>query len=295
MLVINRKIIIFVAIKDKLCLKTMISIMKSKNGLFMKTSFFILATIFLSMSAKAQNDVGEFGFFDHFGAGVSLGTDGIGIDLATPVTDWAALRAGVSFMPALKFTKSISIDDPDLYENVDIEAKLNIFDFKVLADFYPFKSSSFHITAGAFIGSEDAVTVTNSSPLIKDQSKYGKVGLILGNYRVTTDQSGNIDANVKVNSFKPYLGIGFGRAVPKKSRVSVSCDFGVKFWGKPGLGVKTTKPTGITSFNDDLSYHKFTYDELGPTDNKDFKDVIEIVEKIAVYPVLNVRVSGRIF
>lgn len=269
--------------------------MESNYRLFMKTAFFMLAMTVVSMSAKAQSFEGEYGFFDHLGAGVSLGTDGIGIDVASPVTDWAALRAGISFMPGLKFTKSISINDPDLYENVDIEAKLNIFDFKVLADIYPIKTSSFHITAGFFVGSENAINVTNSTPMIKDQQKYSKVGIVLGNYRVTTDQYGQINADVKVNSFKPYIGIGFGRAIPKKNRVSVSCDLGVKFWGKPGLLVKTTKPKGITSFDETLSPHKFTYDELGPNDNQDFKDVIEIIDKIAVYPVLNIRVSGRIF
>lgn len=267
--------------------------MDSKNKLFMKITFLMLAMTTVSLPSKAQSFDGDYGFFDHLGAGISLGTDGIGIDVAAPVTDWAAVRAGISFTPGFKYTKSISINDVDLYENVDIEAKLNMFDFKVLADFYPFKTSSFHITAGAFIGNDDAVTVTNSTPLIKDPNKYGKVGIVLGNYRVTTDESGKIDADVKVNKFKPYIGIGFGRAIPKKNRVSVSCDLGVKFWGKPGLGVKTTKLK--SGFDDSFTYHKFTYDELGPNDNKDVKDVIEIAEKIVVYPVLNIRISGRIF
>lgn len=272
--------------------------MKGNYKLFMKTLFFVFAMICVAQPAKAQSFEGEYGFFDHLGAGVSLGTDGIGIDLATPVTDWAAVRAGISFTPGIKYTKSISINDVDLYENVDIEAKLNMFDFKVLADFYPFKTSSFHITAGFFVGNENAVKVTNSSPLIKDPGKYGRVGIVLGDYRVTTDESGKIDADVKVNKFKPYIGFGFGRAIPKKSRVAVSCDFGVKFWGTPGLGVYTCKKKGITDFTGagvGLSYHKFSYDELGPNDNKDFKDVIEIAEKIVVYPVLNIRVAGRIF
>lgn len=106
--------------------------MDSKNKLFMKITFLMLAMTTVSLPSKAQSFDGEYGFFDHLGAGVSLGTDGIGIDLATPVTDWAAVRAGISFTPGIKYTKSISINDVDLYENVDIEAKLNMFDFKVL-------------------------------------------------------------------------------------------------------------------------------------------------------------------
>lgn len=253
-----------------------------------------LALALLPTTASAQDEITEFGIFDHLGAGISLGTDGIGIDVAAPVTDWVGVRAGVSFLPNIKIKKNISIDeDPALYDNVDIEAKTKVFDFKLLFDFYPIKTSSFHITAGAFIGGDKVATATNTSPLIRDKADYGNVGIVLGNYRVTTDQQGNADVDVKVNGFKPYIGIGFGRAVPKKSRIAVSCDFGVKFWGTPGLGVATAKPKD--QFGGNLMYHKFTYDELGPNDNADLKDAIEIAEKFVVYPVLNIRLSGRIF
>ena len=258
---------------------------------FRKAGIIACAMSFCSLSLNAQSSEGEYGLLNHLGAGISLGTDGIGIDVAAPITDWAAVRAGISFLPKIKINKSISIDkDPTLEPNVDIEAKPNIVDFKLLADFYPIKTSSFHITAGFFVGNEDAVTATNTSAFIKNAADYGKVGIKLGDHRVTTDQMGNFDADIKVNKFKPYVGFGFGRAIPQNSRVSISCDFGVKFWGKPGLGIGTVKNDW-----DEMSYHKFTYDELEPNDNEDLKDLIEIAEKIVVYPVLNIRLSGRIF
>ena len=265
--------------------------MKWNYKLFMKTLFFVAAVSCIAQPAKAQSFEGEYGFFDHLGAGVSVGTDGIGIDVATPITDWAALRAGISFMPKIKYTKSINLkdEDPALNDEANIEGKLNIFDFKMLADFYPFKTSSFHITAGFFVGSENAVTAT-SNDVIRNPADYGNVGIKLGGKRVTTDRDGKLTVDMKVNSFKPYIGLGFGRAIPKKNRVSVSCDFGVKFWGKPGLGVSTVKDDWGGYY-----YHKFQYDELGPNDNKDVKDAMEIVDKIKVYPVLNIRVCGRIF
>lgn len=265
--------------------------MDSKNKLFMKITFLMLAMTTVSLPSKAQSFDGDYGFFDHLGAGVSLGVDGIGIDVATPVTDWAALRAGISFMPKIKVKKTLNLkdEDPALNDEANIEAKLNIFDVKLLADFYPITTSSFHITAGFFIGSEDAVTAS-SNDLIRNPADYGNVGIKLGGKRVTTDKNGVATVDMKVNSFKPYIGIGFGRAVPKKNRVSVSCDFGVKFWGKPGLGVNTVRDEW-----GNITYHKFQYDDLGPNDNKDVKDALEIVEKITVYPVLNIRICGRIF
>lgn len=258
--------------------------------------FATFALLFGLQTAQAQDNE-EFGLFNHLGVGASVGTDGIGFDLAAPLADWAAIRAGISFMPKFKYNTDISIDDnnPAITDKVDIEAKLNVFDFKALFDFYPFENSGFHITAGAFIGSSDFVTATNTSKFIKERNKYGKLGLALGQksdgspYRITTDKNGYISADVKVNSVKPYVGIGFGRAVPRKSRVSVSCDFGVKFWGSPRLGAN------VKDDWDNIYYHKFKSEELDDTDDQDLKDAMELVEKISVYPVLNIRITGRIF
>ena len=256
-----------------------------------KTLLPLLAVLLASPTASAQKDYEDFGLFDHLGVGLSLGTDGIGLDVATPVTDYAALRAGISFWPKITYNDDFSINDsnPLITDKVEVEGKLNIFDMKVLADFYPIKTSSFHITAGAFFGQEKLITASNTSPFIKDPSKYGKLGLKLGDYRISTDRNGNIEADVKVNSFKPYLGFGFGRAVPKKSRVSVSCDFGVQFWGKPQLGAMTRDDWG------NESYHTFKSSELDEYDDQDLKDALETAEKITVFPVLNIRISGRIF
>jgi len=254
----------------------------------------VLMTLLALLSLQgihAQSRYESYGLFDHLGVGVSLGTDGIGFDLAAPITDYAALRAGVSFWPKVKYTNDIKINDnnPLIADHVDLEAKLNIFNFKLLADVYPFKGSSFHVTAGAFIGKKELASAYNTSTFIKDPSKYGRLGLKLGDYRITTDQAGNIKADATVNSFKPYVGVGLGRAVPKKSRVSVSCDFGVMFWGKPKVGAMTRDDWG------NETYHQFKHTELDEYDDEDLKDALEIAEKISVFPVLNIRLSGRIF
>ena len=236
-------------------------------------------------------DNDSYGLFNHVGLGVSLGTDGIGIDLAAPVTDYASLRAGVSFWPKLSYKTDIDLNDNNslVEPNIDVEGKLNVFDFKLLADAYPFKGSSFHVTAGVFFGKKELVSVNNTSPVIKDPAKYGKLGVKLGDYRISTDKNGNIQADVAVNTVKPYLGIGFGRAVPKKSRVSVSCDFGVQFWGCPRLGAMTKDDWG------NETYHKFKSSDLDEYDDEDLKDGLELAEKFKVFPVLNIRINGRIF
>jgi hypothetical protein len=258
-----------------------------------------MATFGLSQ-ASAQLDDEDYGFFNRVSAGVSVGTDGIGFQVAAPMTYHFAVRAGFSFMPGFKYTTSLNLGHDDIgafkTDKVELEGKLKMSNFSLLFDYYPFTGSSFRVTAGAYICNGEPVSVTNTNDFI-NPAYAGKAGINLSRsgstmqekYVLITDASGNVKADLKVNSFKPYLGFGFGRAVPRKSRVSVSCDFGVKFWGTPKLGAMT-----IDDWNDKV-YHKFSYKDLDEDDDEDLKDALKTIEKITVYPVLNIRISGRIF
>ena len=258
----------------------------------MKRTKCFLSILLLWMTAHtahAQGEFFEYGYFNHVGVGASLGLDGIGFDVAAPLGYHFALRTGVSFMPKIKYEDNFDLnqDDPDITDKVDAKATLNVCDFKFLADIYPAKWSSFHFTVGAFIGSKHFLKATNTSMFIKDPAKYGRIGLTIGDYRVTTDENGYAKASVVVNSFKPYVGIGFGRAVPKK-RIGVSFDFGLKFWGKPALGAETLDDWGEKSF------HKFKYTELNEDDDEDLKDGLKTASKVIAFPVLTLRLTGRI-
>jgi hypothetical protein len=250
--------------------------------------FVALAAMFGIQTSQAQEI--EYGLFNHVGAGISLGTDGIGFDVAAPITEWAAVRAGLSFFPKIKYD-----DDAEIRSNsksftkkkVNIEGELNVCDFKMLFDFYPIKNSGFHLTAGAFIGSKKLVKAYNTEEFLA-RDEWGVSGIMIGNYRVTSDKNGNCQANIEVAGFKPYVGIGFGRAIPK-SRINVSCDLGVKFWGKPCVGAVTTTDFG------EKKYTKIHYKDLTKEDDEDLRDGLKTAEKITLFPVLNIRLTGRIF
>ena len=259
--------------------------------------------------ASAQDLTPEdFGYFNHLCGGITLGTDGIGFEVAAPITYDFSVRMGYSFMPKFKYSKSINLNENKgafTKDRVDIGGKLNMGDFKLLVDWYPFKSSSFHATAGFYIGRTSFVEIDNKEPFVKDNYK-GKAGLELGQYdssnpqsetryTLLTDANGNVHAEAKVNSFKPYIGVGFGRAVPK-GRVGVQCDFGVQFWGKPELKANMNyvdRQTGenVTRY-EPIKKNRITNPDK---DYQDIKDAIKTIEKIRVYPVLNIRINGRIF
>ncbi len=245
----------------------------------------------------------DYKYFNHLSAGISLGLDGIGFDVAAPMTYNFAVRAGYTFMPRIKYSNDIKLDNSAVFTapNVDIEGKLKMGDFHLLFDYYPFKKSSFHLTAGAYIGGRTIASVYNAGPFVKE-AYWGNSGIELGStrsiysqYSLVAGDDGNINLDMKVNAFKPYVGIGFGRAITKH-RVGVQFDLGVQFWGKPGVygNVKyfDYEEGDFVIRNERLERGRIT------TDNEDYKDIseaIRIMEKFRVYPVLKIRVNCRIF
>lgn len=270
----------------------------------MKRLFLICAMAVLGTGQSlAQLAPEDYKFFNHLSGGISLGLDGIGFEVAAPMTCNFAVRAGYTFLPRIKYSTDIKLDESSVFskEEIDIEGKLKMGNFHLLFDYYPFRKSSFHLTAGALFSTPAIASVYNTEPFIKE-SYWGNSGIELGDtknlyrqYSVVSDESGNINLDLKVNAVKPYIGVGFGRAVTKH-RVGVQFDLGVQFWGRPGIF------TNVKRFDYDEGNFVVRNERVErgriTTDNEDYQDVkeaIRIMEKIRVYPVLKIRVAGRIF
>ena len=168
---------------------------------------------------------------------------------------------------------------------VPIQGKLNMVNGKFLINFYPFPLNGFHITAGAYFGKGSIVEVRNTIPRqLSAISEYNKsdigaanpIGVEVGDYLLKPDDNGDASATLNTNGFKPYLGLGYGRAVPHK-RVGFKVDLGVMFWGTPDV----VDHNGVSLSKQDW-------------DGKD-GGAFRVISKIKVYPVLNFRLCGRIF
>lgn len=263
-----------------------------------------LAIAGIGQTCAQDMDADDLGIFNHVGAAVGIGTTGVSIDLAAPITPYVALRAGVDIFP--KFTyktdMKLSIDQNSqaayqtmfpgstLPKEVKISGNPDLGAGHVLIDLFPAKTSSFHVTVGAYFGKSDIANVWNTNCVdeLKNIYRYNtsaqrealnlkKIGVDLGDYFLEPDDDGQIDATLKVKSFRPYVGIGFGRPVPMKSRITCNFDLGVQFWGKPEVYLQGNKL------------------EAGKTNDDSTDDLLKNISKIQVYPVLNVRLVGRIF
>lgn len=262
----------------------------------MRVKYLMLAAVAaFALTANAQEEEEtkkDNNVFNHLSVGLNVGTPGIGIDVAMPICTYVQVRAGVSFMPDIKFTTDLDITPPAVVgyyipDEIEVEGKVGFTNGKLLFDVYPFKRSSFHITAGAYFGSSKPVKAYNKEDgVLQGVSDYNnaveagtisaqKIGVELDDYLLEPDDDGNVDAYIKTSSFKPYLGVGFGRAVPKK-RVGFMFELGVQFWGSPKV------------YCEDKKVEESDVDGDGGS-------ILKTISKISVYPTLNFRICGRIF
>ena len=246
-----------------------------------KTVFTILAALALLMpgTAAAQD------LFNHLAVNAPVATTGVGVELSTPITKFITMRAGVTCMPGFSFNAEV---DGQYYVNgesnnftVDLDANLKRTQGSVIFNVYPLAKakvcSSFFLAAGLYFGGDKLVKIKGHSDEIAEKINQfnGNPYIELGDYKLPVDENGNVKGGLKVQKVRPYLGLGFGRYVPKK-RISVTGELGVQFHGH----IKPYTSEGEIE----------AFDEL--TEKDDWK---KVMDKLTVYPMLKIVISGRIF
>ena len=144
----------------------------------------------LPLSASAENGkifsrMKEHNVFNAIEGAVNIGTTGLGLEVASPVTDRAKLRVGVDFMPKFHRHMDFSVENnvgDRLGDNFDrindmmmqftgqtvdrsvrMESKPTMTVFRLLVDIYPFKANRhWHVTAGFFLGGSSIGATVNT-------------------------------------------------------------------------------------------------------------------------------------
>ena len=267
----------------------------------MKKFLLLCGVALLGMSHASAQEF--YGLGNRVGISVGAGLTGVTIDAATCLTPYVGVRAGVDYFPNVKVDTELDLEvgqyandyetftGNKLPEQMDVQGKTSMTTGHILFDIHPFKTG-FRITAGAYFGGSKIINVYNkedgsllniynfnhnpsNASLIQDGRG---IGLALGDYFLAPDRNGNVDATLEVSGFRPYLGIGFGHAVPKK-RVGVQFDLGVQFWGTPKVYL-----------DGDNGKKELTEEDA----DGDGGDAIKTLSKITVYPCMTLRITGRI-
>ena len=242
--------------------------------------------MFMSLTSVMAQE--ETGIGNHLGWGVGFGTEGFNASIATDMTQYAELEFGVNWAPGFARTENgdafYLVNKDGKYSrkdagNMDIKAKVNraTLDFK--GSVYPFAAndnfaSDLFVALGvSFAGKEIAsLEGTLKSPKEGEGPKYVRAG----KYMLPLDGN-NADGSARVNSVRPYVGLGYGRLVPKNNlgfRVELGCQFN----GKVKLYKGDNECELLSKYN-------------LPTDDK-LQDVMDF---FSIYPVLKVSLRGKFF
>lgn len=230
-----------------------------------------------SLPASAGG-LGELGIFNHLGVGVHAATTGFGFEVSTPITRFVALRAGASFMPGFSFNTDVSgsytANGYTDYFDMDVKGDLKRTQGSVIFNIYPFTHvSSFYVAAGAYFGGASVVGISGHSDELAGLAAQNPF-IEIGDYQIPVDRNGNVEGQLKVKNFRPYLGLGFGRAIPKR-RLSFGFELGVQFMGK------------MKVYNNGA--------ELNPVITDSDDDWQKWMDKLTVYPVMKFTLNGKLF
>ena len=263
--------------------------MRLKFCLVLATTLFVVASVF------SQNNFKSFGSMS---LGVKASTFGYGFEAATPLNKLLMLRLGVNLTNGAdkligKLVGDLNFplpEDEDFIESfgympdLGIKPGINFTHGNLLLDFHP--AGIFHITVGAFVGGsklkvDGRLVDSNNQPSKLLPGKTWPV-LEIGAQKQKIDMM-NGQARLDVllgNAVKPYLGLGLGRAVPKK-RVSFKFELGAIY--QNGYKIKNNGTV--------LDLKNAPETEVQNIQN----NVNKFSKFVMIWPMLNFQVCCRIF
>jgi len=272
--------------------------------------YFTLALCMMMFhTVDAQNEILPFKCYS---LGVEIvSTTGVGLEIATPIASKFALRAGISMFPLnYNLTRHISIADnmknrintamsdpaintalsqaglptslDAINKKMDLTASLGLVNGKFLVDFYPGIISSFHLTAGLYVGKERLLNVegklkqmTQVLDVIEKNGTnlWSEIYTETKDYQLKAQDLMDVNGAFTIATVKPYVGLGFGRAVPKR-RVGVSFDMGVFYMGAP------------KAKSDNANVQKMIDYELA--------DVSDLLKYLSLYPIMSLKINIKL-
>ena len=217
----------------------------------MKRLFVLSLATVLTLGISAQENMEPF---RHFSVGVEAGLHGIGIEVAMPVLPSLVVKAGYNWFPSSELVNTdVSADTKDLKEAqeqytaltsyqfqnkfgdeavVSAGAQVGLSNFKLMLNWYPFKSSNFYLAGGLYYAPKDDdkpflrisgnTTENDWAALQELRDKSGvdyDISLEIGNEKyaiMEKDGKGYLQADYKIDPLKYYVGFGFGRSIPNK-------------------------------------------------------------------------------
>lgn len=192
-----------------------------------------------------------------YNVGLTVGTLGAGINVATPINESFQLRLNVN---GAKYSTT------EKKEDIDYDADLKFANAGLLVDYFPFESVGFHLTGGAYYNAnkiEGTARPTATDPITINDVDYSSADL------------GQLDAKLDFDKFAPYAGIGWGND-SRSEGFGFSLDLGVLV-GQTKVGLTPTYGSAATAAI------KAQIDSDIAAEQKKLDDDLD---KLKIYPVI---------
>ncbi|HBT11451.1 MULTISPECIES: hypothetical protein [Leeuwenhoekiella] len=156
--------------------------------------------------------------------GSSLGG---GLEVARSISEKFNLRIRANSFNFKNLDYSVDIGNTG---TLDLSGNARMLETDLSLEFLPFKKASFKLVGGLgyFFNALGSVNALYAQPV-----NFGQI-------TITPDQFGTADLKLDYSGLSPYLGLGFGRAVPK-NRVGLSVELGTFYLSEPDLIIDATK------------------------------------------------------
>lgn len=194
-------------------------------SLLLVLSFNVSAQESIDSSGSSVSDLGSA-----HALGINFGIQGVGLDYAYRINPHFSARVRGMYNQLEIQDYPYTLDG----QSINLNVALDLQQVGLIFDYYPSKNSSFKLMFGAayFLSQE-----INFGIRIQDTLYIGDDGPDpddKGDFIYLPDDIGGIDLGVSWSQIAPYVGLGFGRAVPK-GRVGFALEMGAFYTGPPQI------------------------------------------------------------
>jgi hypothetical protein len=228
--------------------------------LFSFQAFFLPSQVFSANNNDSLNKQDSSIKHRNFGLGLdfNLSTIGPGGTVAFKFHKHWSVREGFNY-----FNYNSEFDGKYFGYNLHHKPNLKLGATTINLDFFPSQHSSFFLSAGiAYVFNH-----YNYGIAYNDSITQGEI-------TIKPDQIGTITIDIKTHRIMPYLGMGFGRAVPKK-RIGTGIEIGCFYQGQPKVLVQAT---GLIQKTDTQS-----------------KTIEENIKNYSFFPLIKFKISIKLF
>lgn len=191
---------------------------------------------------------------------INISSLGIGLEYAHNINTYLNGRFRLNYFSLSDYQTNLDVGG----NPVLLTTNASLLSTDLVLEYLPFKRSSFKLIGGAamFFNTEMNSRVTYEGSL-----EYGDVSL-------DQDEVGDVMVGLDYSGFAPYMGFGFGRAVPKK-RVGFGIEIGAYYAGSPKVSLEASKM-------------------FEPTATEEKEQLEENLQGYSWLPFVNLRLAFRI-